>query len=123
IGLEAVWSAERDHRLELAVRWGLFALAAVAASCLSPYGWNTLFRAAHILNLGQLLSLIWEWMPVDFSKPPFFEATLLGLIGIAFYRRLELSLPRILLLVGLIWMAWTQVRNIETSAFPAPLVL
>jgi hypothetical protein len=123
IGLEAVWSAERDHRLELAVRWGLFALAAVAASCLTPYGWNTLLGATKILNLGQLLSLIWEWMPVDFSKPTFFEATLLGLIGIAFYRRLELSLPRILLLVGLIWMALTHVRNIENFAFLAPLVL
>jgi hypothetical protein len=62
-------------------------------------------------------------MPVDFSKPTFFEATLLGLIGIAFYRRLELSLPRILLLVGLIWMALTHVRNIENFAFLAPLVL
>jgi hypothetical protein len=62
-------------------------------------------------------------MPADFSKFTFFEATLLGLIGIAFYRRLELSVPRIILLLGLIWMALTHVRNIEAFAFLVPLVL
>jgi hypothetical protein len=123
IGLEAIWCAEPDRRLRLAARWALFALAAVGASCLTPYGWNTPLAAAKILNLGKLLSLIWEWMPVDFSKPTFFEATLLAMIGIAFYRRLELSVPRIILLVGLVWMALTHVRNIETFAFLAPLVL
>jgi hypothetical protein len=123
IGLEAVWSAEPGRRIRLAVRWGLFGLAAVAAGCLTPYGWNTPIGAMKILSLGKLLSLIWEWMPVDFSKFTFFEATLLGLIGVAFYRRLTLSVPRILLLVGLIWMALTHVRNIEVFAFLAPLVV
>jgi hypothetical protein len=49
--------------------------------------------------------------------------TLLAMIGIAFYRRLELSIPRIILLVGLTWMALTHVRNIEIFAFLAPLVV
>lgn len=34
-----------------------------------------------------------------------------------------LSVPRILLLLGLIWMALSHVRNIEVFAFVAPLVL
>lgn len=123
IGLEALWSAEPSRRLQLAVRWGLFGLAALVASCLTPYGWNTPMGALKILSLGKLLSLIWEWMPVDFSKFTFFEATLLTLIGVAFYRKLTLSVPRILLLVGLIWMALSHVRNIEVFAFLAPLVL
>jgi hypothetical protein len=123
IGLEALWSAEPDRRLRLAVRWGLFGLAALAASCVTPYGWKTLLGATKILSLGKLLSLIWEWMPVDFSQFTFFEAALLGLIGLAFYRKLTLSVPRILLLLGLIWMALTHVRNIEVFAFIAPLVL
>ncbi|MBR0697978.1 hypothetical protein [Bradyrhizobium lablabi] len=123
IGLEAVWHVEPCRRLRLAMRWGLFGLAAIAASCLTPYGWNSLVGAMKILSLGKLLSLIWEWMPVDFSTFSFFEATLLGLIGVAFYRKLTLSVPRILLLLGLIWMALTHVRNIEVFAFVAPLVL
>jgi hypothetical protein len=123
IGLEAVWCSHPKRRFVLAARWGVFALAALVASCCTPYGWNTLFGAAKILNLGKLLSLIWEWMPADFSSISFFEAALLGLIGLAFYRRLVLSVPRIMLLLGLIWMALTHSRNIEVFAFLAPLVL
>jgi hypothetical protein len=123
IGLEAIWCAEPGRRIRLAVRWGLFGLAALAASCCTPYGWGTLLGAAKILTLGKLLSLIWEWMPADFSKFSFFEATLLALIAFAFHYRLKLSVPRIMLLVGLIWMALSHVRNIEVFAFLAPLVL
>lgn len=123
IGLEAVWCSERKHRLVLAARWALFGFAALGASCCTPYGWNTLLAATKILSLGKLLSLIWEWMPADFSSFSFFEAALLGLIGMAFYRRIELSLPRIILVLGFIWMALTHVRNIEVFAFLAPLVL
>ena len=123
IGLEAVWSAEPGRRRQLVLRWALFGLAAVAASCLTPYGWNSLLGAMKILSLGKLLSLIGEWLPADFGKFSFFEATLLGLIGVTLYRKLTLSVPRILLLVGLIWMALTHVRNIEVFAFIAPLVL
>ncbi|MCA1399791.1 hypothetical protein [Bradyrhizobium sp. BRP56] len=123
IGLEAVWNAEPGRRRRLVVRWGLFGLAALAASCLTPYGWNSLLGATKILSLGKLLTLIGEWKPADFGKPSFFEATLLGLIGLICYRRLTLSVPRILLLLGLIWMALSHVRNIEVFAFIAPLVL
>ena len=123
IGLEAIWCAEPNRRIRLAVRWDLFGLAALAASCCTPYGWGTLLGAAKILTLGKLLSLIWEWMPADFSKFSFFEATLLALIAFAFHYRLKLSVPRIMLLVGLIWMALSHVRNIEVFAFLAPLVL
>jgi hypothetical protein len=123
IGLEAVWCGDPKHRFALAARWALFALAAVAATCCTPYGWNTLFGAAKILSLGKLLSLIWEWMPANFSSISFFEVALLGLIGFAFHRGLVLSVPRIILLLGLIWMALTHARNIEVFAFLAPLVL
>ncbi|MHC2476189.1 hypothetical protein ACVJF0_007166 [Bradyrhizobium elkanii] len=123
IGLEAVWNAGPGRRRQLVVRWGLFGLAALAASCVTPYGWNSLLGATKILSLGKLLTLIGEWKPADFSKPSFFEATLLGLIGLICYRRLTLSVPRILLLLGLIWMALSHVRNIEVFAFIAPLVL
>lgn len=123
IGLEAVWSAEPGRRRQLVVRWGLFGIAALAASCVTPYGWNSLLGATKILSLGKLLTLIGEWMPADFSKPSFFEATLLGLIGLICYRGLTLSVPRILLLLGLVWMALSHIRNIEVFAFIAPLVL
>jgi hypothetical protein len=123
IGLEAVWCTDPNNRVALAARWALFGVAAPAACCCTPYGWDTLLGAAKILNLGQLLSLIWEWMPANFGSWTFFELALLGLIGFAFHRGLVLSLPRIMLLVGLTYMALSHARNIEIFAFMVPLVL
>ena len=48
---------------------------------------------------------------------------MLGLIAIGLYRGLTLSLPRILLILLLTWMALTHVRSIEAFAFLVPLVL
>ncbi len=123
IGLEAIWCCDPKRRVALAARWASFGLAAVVACCCTPYGWNTLLGAAKILSLGKLLTLIWEWMPANFGTISFFEVALLGLIGLAFFRGLVLSVPRILLLLGLIWMALSHARNIEVFAFLAPLVL
>ena len=123
IGLEAIWCCDRKYRVALAARWAVFGVAAVAACCCTPYGWNTLLGAAKILSLGKLLSMIWEWMPANFSTWTFYEFALLGLIGLAFYRGLRLSVPRNMLLLGLIWMSLSHARNIEVFAFLAPLVL
>jgi hypothetical protein len=123
IGLEALWTSEAKDRVALAVRWALFGLAALAACCATPYGWDTLLGAAKILSLGKLLTLIWEWMPTNFGTWTFFEYSLLGLIGLAFHRGLTLSVPRIILVLGLTDMALAHARNQEIFAFIVPLVL
>jgi hypothetical protein len=123
IGLEALWTSEAKDRVALAVRWALFGIAALAACCCTPYGWDTLLGAAKILSLGKLLTLIWEWMPTNFGTWTFFEYSLLGLIGLAFLRGLRLSVPRIILVLGLIDMALAHARNQEIFAFIVPLVL
>jgi hypothetical protein len=123
IGLEAVWAAQPEQRLKLAKRWALFGMAAIAATCATPYGWHSPLGAYQILGLGELLTLIPEWKPANFASFSLFEGALLGLIGIAFYKGLVLSPPRILLLLGLTWMALSHNRHIELFAFLAPLVL
>lgn len=123
IALEAVWTAPAERRVALAARWALFALGALIACCCTPYGWNTLIAATRILSLGQLLSVISEWMPQNFSSFTPFEASLLGLLALGYWRGVVLSIPRILLLVLLVFMALTHVRNIEAYALVTPLVL
>ncbi|MFK4626319.1 hypothetical protein ABIF50_009625 [Bradyrhizobium diazoefficiens] len=123
IGLDALASADRKDRFALAARWAVFGLAALAAACCTPYGWNTLLASTKILSLGKLLSMIWEWMPADFSSLDLFGASLLGLIAIGYYSGLVLSWTRILLLLGLVWAALNHVRNIEAFALLTPLVL
>lgn len=123
ISLEAVEHAEKGQRLRLFMRWVLFGIGAVIASCCTPYGWKTLLGATNILSLGELLSLIFEWMPANFATFTSFEGALLGLIAFGYYRGLVLSAPRIFLILFLTWSALTHVRSIEAFAFLVPLVL
>lgn len=123
IALIAVWDAAPERRVALFLRWFIFGCAALVASCCTPYGWLTLLAATRILDLGQLLSVIAEWQPANFSSFGPFEACLLGLIGFGFYRGIVLSPPRILLLLLLVYMALTHVRSIDAFAFLSPLVL
>jgi hypothetical protein len=121
--LDAVWNANANQRLSLALRWIAFGLCAVAASWITPYGWNSLLAARRILDLGNAMAQIPEWQPVDFSSVGPFEICLLAALGGALWRGIVLSPPRILLVLGLLHMALSHNRNIEVFALLTPLVL
>ena len=123
IALDALWNADAPRRVPLALRWAGFAVAAVAASCATPYGWNALLAAHKILDLGELLTLISEWAPVSFGTFGLFEGCLLALIGAALLSGLKLSPTRIVLALGLLHMALNHTRNIEVFALLLPIVL
>ncbi|QQN63379.1 hypothetical protein JIR23_28280 [Bradyrhizobium diazoefficiens] len=123
MAIEAIWTLESGKQVRLLARWFLFGVAAVAAACVTPYGWRTLLGATNILNLGELLSVISEWMPANFASFSAFEGAILGLIAIGLFRGLTLSPPRILLILLFTWMGLTHVRSIEAFAFLVPLAL
>jgi hypothetical protein len=121
--IDALWNAEPSQRKPLALRWAAFGLAALAACCVTPYGWESILAARKILDLGELLRLISEWAPADFSKPSPFEFTILVLIAGALYRGVRLSPPRIALVLGLLHMALSHGRNLEIFALLLPIVV
>ena len=121
--LDALWNAGRAQRKSLVLRWAAFGIGALAACCATPYGWGSILAARKILDLGELLRLIYEWMPADFSKFGAFEAAILALIGGALYGGVKLSPPRIALVLGLLHMALSHVRNIEIFALLLPIVV
>jgi len=123
IGLDAVVSADAKLRRSLVLRWALFAVAALAASCCTPYGWNALLASQKILALGAALPLIREWQAADFGSVGALELCLLGGIGLALWRGITLPPLRIALLLGLLHMALAQGRAGEILALLAPLVL
>jgi hypothetical protein len=123
MALDAVWNADAPLRKSLALRWASFAAAALIASCLTPYGWDALFAARRILDLGQALDLIGEWRPANFAHPAPLEAAVsLGFI-LALWRGVTLPPIRIALVVGFVLMALSHVRNAEVLALLAPMVL
>lgn len=121
--LDALWNAQPQARLALALRWAAFGLAAVAACCLTPYGWDSLLASAKILNLGELLTLISEWAPISFASFGLFEGCLLLLIGAALASGARLPPLRIVMALGLLHMALNHTRNIEVFALLLPIVL
>ena len=121
--IDALWNAEPLQRKPLALRWAAFGWAALAACCVTPYGWESILASRRILDLGELLRLISEWAPADFSRLGAFELTILALIAGALYRGIKLSPPRIALVLGLLHMAFSHGRNLEIFALLLPIVV
>ncbi|WP_028349333.1 hypothetical protein [Bradyrhizobium murdochi] len=121
--LDALWNADRAQQRSLTLRWAAFGVAALAACCVTPYGWGSILAARKILDLGELLHLIYEWMPANFSKFGPFEMSILALIAGALYGGVKLSPPRIALVLGLLHMALSHVRNVEIFALLLPIVV
>lgn len=120
---DALWNAGRAAWRPLAMRWTLFAIAALASCCATPYGWDSILASRKILDLGELLHLIYEWMPADFSHFGPLEASVLAAVAAALTYGVKLTPPRIILLLGLLHMGLSHVRNVEIFALLAPLVV
>lgn len=123
IALDAVMRVERPARAQLLLRWFVFGLVALAASCITPYGWNSLLAARNILNLGAALSMITEWRPADFTRFGAFEGVLLLGLGAILFKGLKLPLMQIVLMLGLLHMALASARNATVLALLLPIVL
>jgi len=118
-----VVSSDAKLRISLALRWAAFGVLALVASCCTPYGWGALLASQKILELGSALPLIMEWKPTEFGGLGAFEICLLLGIGLSLFRGIKLPPTRILLLLGLLHMAFAQGRAVEILALLAPLVL
>ena len=123
VALEAVWNAAAADRVRVALNWAGFALLAVVAACITPYGPESILVTRRIFDLGQALALIGEWRPQDFSVLANFELCLLFGIGFALYRGLTMPPIRILMLLGLLHLALAHTRNSEMLGLLAPLVI
>jgi hypothetical protein len=121
--LDALWNADHAQRKSVVLRWAAFGIGALVACCVTPYGWGSILAARKILGLGELLRLIYEWMPADFSKFSGFEIVILTLIAGTFYSGIKLTPPRIALVLGLLHMALSHVRNLEIFALLLPIVV
>lgn len=123
LALDAVWNADSSQRKSLVLRWAMFGAAALAASCLTPYGWDAIFAARRILNLGAALDLIGEWRSANFAHPGPLEAVVVAGFALALWRGVVLPPIRIVLVMGFVFMALSHVRNAEVMALLTPMVL
>jgi hypothetical protein len=123
IACEAVWCTPRSERWRVARPWLLFAVCALAAACLNPYGPEMILVTLRTVVLGDALTVINEWRPQDFSRPGAFEFIMLAGFGYALYRGVKLPPWRILMLLGVLHLSLSQSRQADLLAVLAPLFL
>jgi hypothetical protein len=122
LAFEAWWGAG-DARRETPLRWLSFGALALLAACVTPYGAESILVAWRMLGLGQILTLINEWQPQNFSRIGGFEACLLLGMGFVLYRGIVLPPLRLAMLLGLLHLALSQSRHVDVLGLLAPLVL
>ncbi len=123
IGAEAALAASPPTRVRIIRGWGVFVGLAGLSALFSPNGINALLLPFRLIKMSFAISSISEWRPVDFARPDPLEAwiALAILGGLVFGIRLPLS--RTLMLLLLLWMALTHVRNEELLGIIGPLLI
>jgi hypothetical protein len=121
---EAVLTArDCQSRKREARRWGVFALAAVAAALVNPGGIAALVQPFRLMAMPALQAGFDEWRAADLTQFPALEGWLLGLVALGFTARVKLSWTRLLLLLGLVYMALAHVRHADLLGLVAPLTV
>jgi hypothetical protein len=120
LAIEAV--VEAQDRKKTATGWGLFLLGATASAMATPFGFHTLLFPFQ-LSAMQGLAHIGEWQASDFSHlSPFALALLTGLFILG-SGKLKIAPLRLVLLVGLVWLALSHTRHQMLLGITAPILL
>jgi hypothetical protein len=120
--LEAVTEAPVGARLVTARAWATFALVALAAALLNPYGTDAFLLPFRLMSV-ENLSRISEWRPQDFSHIGTMELALLTLLGLALTRPFAMPPIRAALLIALVAMALQHSRHQVLLGILAPMLL
>jgi hypothetical protein len=99
-GVEAVASAAPGERARTGAKWGLVLLAALAATGITPYGYNPLLVPFDILGAKEIDGID-EWKPIGFDRP--------GAYGAAF-------IAGSLAIVALARAGWTRAAPLVVCA-------
>ncbi len=120
--LEAMTEAPAGARFLAARAWATFALVALVAALINPYGVDVLFLPFRLMSV-ENLSRISEWRPQDFGHVGTMELALLTLLGFALTRPFAMPPIRVALIIGLVAMALQHSRHQMLLGILAPMLL
>ena len=123
LAAEAVLEAPASGRL-LALRgWGVFLALSALAALISPNGIDLFTLPLHMLQMGFATGSISEWRSVDFAHFDTIEVWIgLAILG-GFSLGVRLPWMRTLMVLLLLYLALTHVRNKELLGIIAPLLI
>jgi hypothetical protein len=102
--------------------WGLFLLASLVAAAVTPQGLHGLLFPFQLLVMGSIRN-IGEWAPTDLMALTPFPIALLGLVYLGATGRLKLPWLRLLILIGLVYLALAHVRHQMLFGIVAPMLI
>jgi len=120
LAMEAV--IESADRKRAVLGWGLFLLAATAAAVITPFGLQTLIFPFKLSGM-QGLAHIGEWQPSDFSQLSAFALLLLTALFVLGSGKVRVPFLRLLLLIGLVWLALSHARHQMLLGVTAPILI
>jgi len=103
-------------------QWLLFAAVCLVAICLNLNGLDGILQPFRVANL-KTLHLIAEWLPSTTRNTPQFYGALLLVLGILLWRGVRIPVGRLLLLLAMLFLAFTQLRHQSWLAIVAAVLI
>jgi hypothetical protein len=100
---------EKDRK-RVVLDWGLFGLVALLLCLVTPAGFEGLLFPLQVSSM-EALELIEEWRPSSPTRDPLFFAVAGGALLLLLLKRPKLSIPRLILLAGLTYLALVHARH------------
>ncbi len=121
LALEAAIAAGPAWRTA-AARWAIFILAAIIFAAITPHGVTGLVFPLQLMRLKELANIS-EWQPPNFQGLPPIEPVLMLLLYIGLSRGVRLPLIRLLIALGLLYLALQHARHQMLVGIVGTLVL
>ncbi|HEX6660881.1 MAG TPA: hypothetical protein VF067_03305, partial [Sphingomicrobium sp.] len=102
--------------------WLVFAGVCLVAICLQVNGIDGILQPFRVANL-KTLHLIVEWLPSTTKNSPQFYGALLLVLGILLWRGVRIPIGRLLLLLAMLFLAFTQLRHQSWFAIVAAVII
>ena len=103
-------------------KWLIFAAVCLVAVCLQVNGIAGILQPFHVANL-KTLHLIAEWLPTSTRNSPAFYGALLLVLGLLLWRGTRVPVGRLLLLLAMLWLAFSQARHQSWFAIVAAVLI
>jgi hypothetical protein len=123
LALDAVLAHPVGQRRPAALRWVGFIALATLGALLTPFGVGTIEFTLHVMSLKVALAVIEEWQSPNFQVLQPFAIWLVLVLALGLSGRVRLPVVRLLLLLGLVYLALKHQRNIALLGLVSPLLL
>jgi hypothetical protein len=120
--VDAVVAAPREKRSTVAASWAAFLCAAVAAGCVSPYGYHAMLVTVTLFGTGESRRYISEWQPLSFDFIGVLAIATLLLAVYALALRWRENFFRLVVVALFAFMMLQHSRFVNLFALVVPVV-